>query len=130
MRAIVLYHVVPVVFFSTAKSATRGIGPIPIMDEKGNQVPLHKESHALIIGVGEYSHWPSLPGVNQDIQSVKQTLENHSFHTRLYSNSNFANLIESIDNFNNENEHDPDNRLLFYFAGHGHTLKLAYGEKI
>jgi hypothetical protein len=74
-------------FASTAISATRGIVPIPIMDRQGNRVGLYKESHALIIGISDYSYWPNLPGVNQDIQSVKQVLENHSFHTVVHSNS-------------------------------------------
>ncbi len=117
-------------FAPTAISATRGIVPIPIIDEQGNRVGLYKESHALIVGISEYSYWPNLPGVEQDIQSVKQTLENHGFHTVVHSNSNFDNLIKSIESFINQYGHNPDNRLLFYFAGHGHTLKLAYGEEM
>jgi len=117
-------------FSSTAISATRGIVPILIMDEEGNRVGLYKESHALIIGISDYFYWPNLPGVDEDIQSVKQVLENHGFHTVVHSNSNFENLIESIENFINQYGQNPDNRLLFYFAGHGHTLKLAYGEEM
>ena len=39
----------------------RGIAPIPVIDSKGNQVVLYKESHALIVGISEYSSdWPML----------------------------------------------------------------------
>jgi hypothetical protein len=117
-------------FAPTTISATRGIVPIPIMDEQGNRVGLYKESYALIVGISEYSYWPNLPGVEQDIQSVKQTLENHGFHTVVHSNSNLDNLIKSIESFINQYGHNPDNRLLLYFSRHGHTLKLAYGEEI
>lgn len=127
---LIFFFALNLLFGSPAISATRGIVPVPIMDGNGNQVGLYKESHALIVGVSKYSHWPNLPGVDWDIRIIKQTLESHGFHTVVRSNSNFDNIIESIESFINEYGQDPDNRLLFYFAGHGHTLKLTYGEEM
>jgi hypothetical protein len=126
----IIFLLVNFLLASTAISANRGIVPVPILDTNGKQVGLYKESYALIVGVSEYSHWPNLPGVEQDIQSVKQTLENHGFHTIVHSDPDYNKLTESIENFINQYGQDPDNRLLFYFAGHGHTLKLAYGEEM
>ncbi len=127
---VIFFLLLNLIFTPTSISATRGIVPVPIMDQNGNRVGLYEESHALIIGISEYSHWPDLPGVAQDIQSIQQTLANHGFHTVVNLNSNFNNLIESIESFINQYGYNPDNRLLFYFAGHGHTLKLAYGEEM
>ena len=46
----------------------RGIFPVPIKDRSGNQVLLYQESHALLVGVCEYTKgWPNLPGVKEDI---------------------------------------------------------------
>jgi hypothetical protein len=50
----------------------RGLN-ISIFDQQGQQVVLYKESHALVIGISNYtSGWPKLPGVQRDVQEVKE----------------------------------------------------------
>ncbi len=107
----------------------RGAAPIPVIDSKGNQVVLYKESHALIVGISEYSSgWPMLPGVQNDIEQVEFALKENGFRTVVLSNPSHDTLKKAIENFINEHGQEVDNRLLFYFAGHGHTLKLSFGE--
>ncbi|SVB37750.1 uncharacterized protein METZ01_LOCUS190604 [marine metagenome] len=107
----------------------RGAAPIPVIDSKGNQVVLYKESHALIVGISEYSSgWPMLPGVQNDIEQVEFALKENGFRTVVLSNPSHDALKKAIENFINEHGQEVDNRLLFYFAGHGHTLKLSFGE--
>lgn len=107
----------------------RGIAPVPVIDSKGNQVVLYKESHALIVGISQYSSgWPMLPGVQNDIEQVEFALKENGFRTVVLSNPTHDLLKKAIEQFINEHGQEVDNRLLFYFAGHGHTLKLSFGE--
>jgi len=117
-----------------AKAVDRGIVPVAIKDRSGNQVGLYSESHALVIGVSDYKehpnapfNWPDLPGVITDIQLVRSALEKHNFHVVLVENPNHEELEDAFKDFIRSYGHNTNNRLLFFFSGHGHTLKLATG---
>lgn len=106
----------------------RGIQVVSIEDPDGNQVGLYRESHALVIGVSDYTNgWPDLPGVKQDVRLVREALQDQGFHVVVVENPDHEALQAAFNDFINRYGHDIDSRLLFYFAGHGHTLKLAYG---
>ena len=116
---------------STAAPQKRGIVPVPIKDRSGKQVFLYQESHALLVGVSEYSEgWSNLPGVRKDLKEVQTALEQKGFNTIVVNNPTRNELRDSIENFINEYGQAVDNRLIFYFAGHGHTLKSSYGEEM
>ncbi len=100
---------------------------IVIKDTSGKQVGLYQESHALVIGVSEYTDWPILPGVKKDVQLVKAALEAQGFEVETVMDPDRKELQNAYRHFIDRYGHNPDNRLLFYYAGHGHTLKLAYG---
>jgi formylglycine-generating enzyme required for sulfatase activity len=107
----------------------RGIVPMPILDKNGRQVWLYKESHALVIGESEYTGgWKSLPGVKVDVGLVKAALEANGFEVHVKMNPSLRELEDTIKDFIDRFGRVPENRLLFYFAGHGHTLKLADGR--
>lgn len=109
----------------------RGIVPVPIKDKSGNQVGLYKESHALVIGVSDYTEgWPDLPGVKEDVRLVKDALEANGFNVVVIEDPNRNQLRDGIDRFINQYGKGKDSRILIYFAGHGHTLKLEYGEEM
>ena len=115
--------------FSSFAANKRGVAPIPVNDAKGNNIILYKESHALIVGVSKYSDgWPMLPGVEKDIKLVDLALKNNGFNTIVLKNPSNESLKKNIENFINEHGREVDNRMLFYFAGHGHTIKLSFGE--
>ena len=60
--------------------AQRGIGAVSIRDKEGTEIGLYRESHALVIGVSDYTEgWPKLPGVLTDVQAVKAALEGRGF---------------------------------------------------
>jgi formylglycine-generating enzyme required for sulfatase activity len=115
----------------TSAATQRGIIPVPIKDKSGKQVLLYQESHALLVGVSEYTGgWPNLPGVQKDINEVKAALEQKGFNTVVVINPTRVELRDSIEDFINQYGQDVDNRLIFYFAGHGHTMKSSYGEEM
>ena len=117
--------------FDASSATQRGIVPVPIKDRSGNQVLLYQESHALLVGVSEYTGgWPNLPGVQRDINETRAALEQKGFHTVVVINPTRNKLRDSIEDFINMYGQDLDNRLIFYFAGHGYTMKLSYGEEM
>lgn len=108
--------------------ATRGIIPVKIYDKKGKHVGLYKESHALVIGVSNYTNgWPQLPGVMEDVAEVKKILSRLGFAVTELINPTRDELNKAFESFIDKYGLDKDNRLLFYFAGHGHTLMPKYG---
>jgi hypothetical protein len=109
-------------------SATRGIVTIPIKDKNGTKVGMYDESHALVIGVSDYTGgWPKLPGVEKDIILVKNVLEAKGFNVVLVRNPDSQEFENAFEVFIEKYGHKSNNRLLFYFAGHGHTVKPQYG---
>jgi len=106
----------------------RGLEIVPIRDKAGKNIGLYKESHALVIGVKKYSFgWPSLPGVEKDVRLVKEALEKHGFNVVVVMDPDRDEMQKAFNNFIFRYGVGKDNRLLFYFAGHGHSLKLAFG---
>ncbi|MCH8313191.1 MAG: SUMF1/EgtB/PvdO family nonheme iron enzyme [Nitrospinae bacterium] len=105
--------------------------PLDITDHSGNSIGLYNESHALIIGVADYTHgWPDLPGVEKDIVKIQQALVENGFNEVVARNTDRSQLVKAFEDFINQYGMDPGNRLIFYFAGHGHTLEAAYGGEI
>lgn len=101
-----------------------------ISDKHGKEVILYKESYALVVGVSHYTDWPGLPGVKKDVQEVKAVLEEQGFHVVVKQDLDKIGLDQAFSEFISQYGGDPENRLLFYFAGHGHTLQLAYGGEM
>jgi formylglycine-generating enzyme required for sulfatase activity len=111
--------------------ASRGMEPVFIKDNKGTQVGLYKESHALVIGASHYTNgWPKLPGVKNDVQLVGSILKEHGFKVVFVNDPDKVELRDAFENFINTHGQKPENRLLFYFAGHGYTKKLSYGDEM
>jgi formylglycine-generating enzyme required for sulfatase activity len=97
-----------------------------IKDEQGKEVILYKESHALVIGMSNYTHgWPKLPGVQKDVEEVKAVLEGLGFNVIVKQDLRKDELEQAFNEFINRYGYEPENRLVFYFSGHGHTAKLA-----
>jgi len=104
--------------------ATRGREyQISVQDRQGNTYELYAGSYALIIGNDKYLNgWQFLPGVADDIDEVVKVLGKHGFEITSYSNLDKQALLKAIEDFIDKNGSAPGNRLLFYYAGHGHTL--------
>ena len=106
-----------------------GDNDIVIKDWSGKPVRLYNESHALLIGVSDYvAGWPTLSFVEDDIKEVKTILERHGFNVILVEDPDRKQLYQAFDDFIVKYGLDEQNRLLFYYAGHGHTIKHSYGE--
>lgn len=106
-------------------------GAVGIRVEDGKEVKLYEKSYALVVGVSDYTHgWPKLPGVKKDIDEVSRVLERHGFQVTKVENPDSAQLEKSFKEFIDAHGRGVETRLLFYFAGHGHTVKQSYGEEM
>jgi uncharacterized caspase-like protein len=104
---------------------------IKIKDSDGQEIELYKKSYALVIGVSNYTNgWPKLLGVKKDIQQLIPVLKEHGFHIVLVEDPTHDQLVDAFNDFINLYGLELDNRLLFYYAGHGHTLRQSYGEEM
>jgi len=110
-----------------ALGANRGISITPLKGKGGKSVLMYKESHALVIGISKYTGgWPKLPGVKKDIDAVTDALKIGGFHVVVVEDPNQEELEAAFKNFVLKYGLDVDNRLFFYFAGHGYTHKPSY----
>lgn len=115
-----------------APNARSGVerAQVLISDSDGKIVSLYQESHALLIGVSNYRNgWRRLPGVKDDLKAVEQALKPHGFKVRVEENPPDKDALEAVfEEFINDHGLALENRLLFYFAGHGHTHKPSYAS--
>ncbi|MGD9210214.1 MAG: caspase family protein [Desulfobacteraceae bacterium] len=82
---------------------------------------IYSMSHALIIGVSDYKFWEDLDSVPQEINTVQKTLSDQGFVVKKVINPNGETMHESLRRFFNTHGLDEENRLLFYFSGHGYN---------
>ena len=113
---------------ATHAQTTRAIRPVVLPSETGEQAQLYQNSHALLIGISDYpSGWPDLPGVRKDMALVQEALEENGFEVTTIDDPNSEELDKIFDQFVSIYGRDPENRLLIYFAGHGHSQLQTYG---
>jgi len=105
-------------------------GALSLHLKNGNEIELYDKSYALVIGVSDYKKWPDLPGVKGDVKSVSASLEKHGFTVTRLLNPTRAEFDREVRGFIAERGQDPNNRVLIYYAGHGHTLKTTYGGNL
>ena len=107
------------VFFSAIQlilAQTRAIQPVRIeattaQDESISYI--YEESHALIIGVSDYTNgWSKLAGVEEDVTEVQRASENNGFEVQLLVDPDKQQLEATIEDFIFEKEANPENRLL------------------
>ena len=110
--------------------ASRGM-KIVVRTKEGKEIQLYKDSYALVVGNGNYTEgWPRLPGPLQDVDEVANALEEHGFQVTQKKNLTKPEFEKALADFVVNAGADPYNRLLFYYAGHGHTQKMVTGEDL
>lgn len=109
----------------------RGFG-VKVTDSVGKSQELYKGSYALVIGESDYQNppWSKLPGVKDDVVAVKASLEKQGFTVQTHLNPSRRELLGIIEQFVSDYGFELNNRLVFYFAGHGDTQKAADGRDL
>ena len=124
--------VVIVFIAATELFSQRGMS-VTVRTESREEFDLYKNSYALIIGNGAYpvkNGWNPLPGAVKDVKEVAEVLETHGFNVTLKIDVTKSEFNQVFSEFIYESGKDKDNRLLFYYAGHGFTTKAATGEDL
>ncbi len=112
-----------------ASAQQRGFKPVSIKIN-GQESSLYGQSHALVIGNSNYTNgWAWLPGVENDVNEVKTALETNGFHVLVEHDLTKEQMDKSITEFISQYGQDKDNRLLIYYAGHGHTIRPQWASK-
>ncbi|MES2943492.1 MAG: caspase family protein [Pseudomonadota bacterium] len=108
-----------------------GVVELRLPGSTGPAQNLYENSYALVIGASEYRNgWVRLPGVPHDIEAVTEVLVKQGFSVTPVPNPTRTDLDNALRNFVARYGQRPGNRLLIYFAGHGHTLTTAAGGKL
>ena len=122
-----------IVFITTTElSSQRGMS-VTVRTEDGEELALYKDSYALVIGNGAYpvkNGWNPLPGAVSDVREIAEVLKRQGFNVTLNIDVTKAEFNKTFSNFIYKSGKDKDNRLLFYYAGHGYTTKSATGEDL
>ena len=117
-----------IIFIGTTElhpQTSRGM-KISVRTNAGEHIELYNASYALVIGNGNYTNgWDPLPGSLQDVKEVAEALKTHGFNVTLKTDLTTDEFNEAFLTFVLEHGADENNRLLFYYAGHGYTLPLA-----
>ncbi len=108
-------------------AATRGI---QVVSKKGQSLYLYKDYHALVIGVGDYDHWPKLANAVKDARKVAAKLKEVGFEVKLVTDPDSRQLRQILANLSRNVGAEKERALLLYFAGHGETTKLIDGTDL
>ncbi len=101
---------------------SRGAVPIKIRDNQGQDIKLYEGSYALLIGVSDYTAgWPDLESIPGELAGVKTSLEANGFTVETVLNPDGKALKAAFSNFIDKYGYAKQNRLLFYYSGHGHS---------
>jgi hypothetical protein len=110
---------------------TRGISVVELPDENGETMRLYSDSYALVIGIDNYGIWPRLKNAARDARRVAETLKQQGFDVQLVTSPEQT-TSEALDTLLKTfflKTGDKDSRLVFWFAGHGHSTGIGTSEQ-
>jgi formylglycine-generating enzyme required for sulfatase activity len=112
------------------RSSDRGGGAVDITDTNGSKILSYSGSYALVIGQSDYaSGWDDLNSIPDELDDVESVLKSQGFVVERHSNLNFHQLNNSFRKFIDNYGLDKNNRLLFFYSGHGYSRKVNGNSK-
>lgn len=108
-------------------AAQRGIR---VKSKSGDDFFLYKDYYALVVGVSDYEYWPDLPNAAKDAIEVGNMLKRMGFKVELITDPDSAELTNALNKLTYNFGKEENRALLFYYAGHGETEKLADGNEL
>jgi len=108
-------------------ATTRGIR---ITAKSGQSLYLYKDYHALVVGVSDYETWPDLPNATKDAKEVASAMRGLGFTVKTLLDPTSKQLKTAFSDIAFGIGSERNRAVLFYFAGHGETLKLADGTEL
>jgi len=121
------------VFASVIVFLTFFVVNIPLSAQTSSQIPtglhdFYDNSYALVIGIDKYSSedWQNLDYAVKDAKAMANFLENQGFKViTLYDKEATRGAIETTIENNLAPQLKKNDRVLLFFAGHGHTKSLG-----
>ncbi len=108
----------------------RGIRVIPVTTQQGRTVNLYKGSHALLVGVSDYTAgWPDLESIPGELDRLEVALVRQGFSVTRIKNPTSRQLETAFKDFIDKYGFEPENRLLFFYSGHCYTRKVGRRRK-
>lgn len=111
--------------------------PPPPPAPEAAAVPLYHANWAVVVGINEYQHWPKLGHAVNDALAVRDLLVNRfgfpaqNVITLLDKEANRERILAALgDTLGNADRVDREDRVLFFYAGHGATRLLPSGRSI
>ena len=109
-------------------------GSIPHMSTTNIYEPTYGQSHALVIGIDDYEHAPRLAHARNDAEALAEVLlqrfeftkENVTILTDADATKN--NILGVFLKYPQSRDVGNDDRIVVFFAGHGHTVPGRRGE--
>jgi len=116
------------VSIAAQEPATRSATLVPApVGPNGQTQNLYSGSYALLVGESRYNTpaaWPSLDSVPGELDTLAAALRDLGFdRIERIDNPTGDELKRGIEAFIERYGYDSDNRLLFFFSGHGYTLR-------
>ncbi len=99
------------------------LSPVPVPSTVGPTIlSSYSGSYALLIGESQYAYrWTNLSGIPGELQKVEAMLTAQGFQVETALNLTSSQLRERVDKFINDYGFDENNRLLFFYSGHGYS---------
>ncbi len=109
---------------------SRGLLPVAVTTQAGQRLQLYQGSFALLIGVSDYTAgWPKLESIPEELDKLQTALEKQGFSVTRVMNPGRAALQSAFERFIDAHGYDPENRLLFFYSGHGYTRRTGGRRK-
>lgn len=120
----------PVLILAVALGLTLGLTPALAEDETlyladRSEASFYGQSHALVIGVGEYDHYKVLKGVEKDARAIQAALRDAGFDnvvSHYGQRLSGADMRAIIEEFVDRHGYEENSRILIWMAGHGLTV--------
>jgi hypothetical protein len=109
---------------TTPRPDADDVVPPPITPVRFGQQILssYSGSYALLIGESEYTNgWTNLGSIPGELAQVEEVLKSQGFTVEKSFNLNTRQLKDRFEKFIEKYGFDKNNRLLFFYSGHGHT---------
>ncbi|MCK5718168.1 MAG: DUF1566 domain-containing protein [Thiomargarita sp.] len=84
-------------------------------------VASYSSSYALLIGESDYTDWQDLKNIPAELNKVQKALIEQGFQVELFLNLDSIQLKKRFQKFTNKHGFKKNSRLVFFYAGHGHT---------
>ena len=92
------------------------------LDVEGKRQVLYEASYALLVGAGKYQSWPGLDSVAEELDQVQDLLQAQGFTVVRRDDPDSRELKRAFEDFIYDYGYNREHRLLFFFAGHGHSF--------